>query len=282
LWLPPKIEPYRFLERGIVVNEVIILHGNKPGRILQAVIENKIPVIMSYLSNQRWRVVRAMITSLEDNRFEVKVSPQKKSHSINVQINQSVGISLKYGYGDGYDKFIFGATVTGFKSSSSPGGDTIALAVPEQIELVQRRSYQRVDVPKSLEVKVQLWHRYYMSGEGMASAEVRQNWRGTLVDISAGGVQIAIDAAQISDFKKGQSLGLRFTPMHYETPLMFNAQIRNILPTADGKSICLGLQMVGLEASPEGRLILQRLCSIVEQYYQMNHIAFHTPPAGSR
>jgi hypothetical protein len=28
--------------------------------------------------------------------------------------------------------------------------------------------------------------------------------------------------------------------------------------------------LVGLEASPEGRLILQRLCNIVEQYSKMN------------
>jgi hypothetical protein len=61
--------------------------------------------------------------------------------------------------------------------------------------------------------------------------------------------------------------------MPYETPLMFNARVRNILPTADGKSICIGLQMVGLEASPEGRLILQRLCNIVDRYYQMNQPA---------
>jgi hypothetical protein len=58
--------------------------------------------------------------------------------------------------------------------------------------------------------------------------------------------------------------------MPYETPLMFNAQIRNILPTADNKSICLGLQNVGLEASTEGHQVLQRLCNVVEQYYQLN------------
>ena len=51
---------------------------------------------------------------------------------------------------------------------------------------------------------------------------------------------------------------------------MFDAQIRNILPAADGKSICLGLRIVGLEASSEGRQVLQRLCSVVEHYYQIN------------
>jgi len=52
--------------------------------------------------------------------------------------------------------------------------------------------------------------------------------------------------------------------------LVVSAQIRNILPTADGKSASLGLQIVGLEASPEGHEVLARLIGIVEQYYQIN------------
>jgi len=63
---------------------------------------------------------------------------------------------------------------------------------------------------------------------------------------------------------------VRFTPMPYETPLMFNAQIRNVLPSADGKSIYIGLQIVGLEASPEGRKVLSRLVGVVERYFKIN------------
>jgi hypothetical protein len=56
----------------------------------------------------------------------------------------------------------------------------------------------------------------------------------------------------------------------YEKPLMLNARIRNVLPTADGKSNCLGLQIIGLEASPEGRRVLTRLIDIIKRYYQIN------------
>ncbi|MHC4755698.1 MAG: hypothetical protein ACYTBP_11205, partial [Planctomycetota bacterium] len=70
---------------------------------------------------------------------------------------------------------------------------------------------------------------------------------------------------------------MRFTPMPYEQPLLLNAQIRNILPTADKKSWCLGLQLVGLEASKEGREVLQKLCSVVENYYQMQQQGVREP-----
>jgi hypothetical protein len=96
---------------------------------------------------------------------------------------------------------------------------------------------------------------------------------GRLIDISAGGAKVVVpqpDGSAAIDFKKGQFVGVRFTPMPYETPVLVSAQIRNILPTADGRSAALGLQIVGLEASAEGREILARLTGIVEKYYQMN------------
>ena len=58
--------------------------------------------------------------------------------------------------------------------------------------------------------------------------------------------------------------------MPYETPLTFSAQIRNVLSTVDGQGISLGLQIVGLEASPEGHQVLTRLIAVVGRYYQIN------------
>lgn len=228
-------------------------------------------------------------------------SPVPKTPPIDIQAGQPVGISLKYGYG----KFIFETTVTAIRPSTEPTGEpTISLMVPERVELVQRRNYFRVEVPSSLKVNVMLWHRRYAdepstlqrSDEGAVSEtlssfqssakdggatqasdsrRIQQQcyWQGKLTDISAGGVQVVVDVQQESDFKRGQFVGLRFTPMPYEMPLVLAAQIRSVLPMADRGNICLGLRIVGLEASPEGRQILQRLCSIAEHYYQLNQCA---------
>jgi hypothetical protein len=292
------------------MNELTMLHGAEPREVLQTVIEKKIPAIMSYLSRGKWHVAKVLLTNLGANRLDIQHSSSllsetdnqaQKPHPINIQVHQPVGISLKYGYG----KFIFETTVIALEPpSDSTSGGTIALLVPDRIEMVQRRSYFRVNVPGSLRVNVMLWHRrctdempqMLVSAEQVEAgqqteaqtSDVRRTppecyWQGRLADISAGGLQVVIDnpvrrsesedGGQKPDFKRGQFLGLRFTPMPYEMPLMFNAQIRNILPTADQKSICLGLQIVGLEASPEGRQVLQRLCNVVEHYYQLNQRA---------
>jgi len=84
-------------------------------------------------------------------------------------------------------------------------------------------------------------------------------------------------AAGMADFRKGQFLGVRFTPMPYEVPLMFNVQVRNVLPTADRADLCLGLQIVGLEASEEGRQTLGRLAKVVERYHQINQAEGRVP-----
>ncbi|MHC4394922.1 MAG: flagellar brake protein [Planctomycetota bacterium] len=262
------------------MDEVMMLCDAEPRKTLQVVIEKRTPAIMSYLSHGKWHAARIVPVNLGADRFYVEVAPRKRPCPINVQLNQPVGISLKHGYG----KLVFETTVISLELTSEPqSGGRIVLAIPTQIKLVPRRSYFRVNVPESLKVNVIMWHRNHTDGipkrndnkgrpvfppEHRLSPE--HYWQGRLVDISAGGVQIAIDSADEPDFKKGQFVGLRFTPMPYETPLMFNAQIRTILPTVDDDVIYFGLQMVGLEASIEGRAILQRLCNIVERYYQMN------------
>jgi hypothetical protein len=298
------------------MNKVTMLTEAEPREILQTVIEKKIPAVLSFLTRGKWHVVKVLLINLGANRLDVCVLPKKMdsilqnaqdisssdvaslpkedlhrgwSPSVKIRVNQPVGISLKYGYG----KFIFESTVMALEPSSDPTkGETISLLAPDRIEIVQRRSYFRVDVPSSLKVNVMLWHRrctdeipsqLSQTQQIQTSADTQRTpapprsqspydcyWQGKLADISAGGLQIVVDNGQKPDFKKGQFVGLRFTPMPYEMPLTLNAQIRNILPTADQKCICIGLQIVGLEASPEGLQVLQRLCDVVEHYYRIN------------
>lgn len=268
------------------MNEIMILHGAEPREILQTAIDEKVPAIMSYLSDNKWHVTKVLLTNLGANRLNIGIWPKEKPHPINIQTDQSVGISIKYGYG----KFVFDSTVVDLKLSKGTNrqgrSPTIVLAVPGRIEIVQRRSYFRVDVPRSLKVNVLLWHRGLKcnpedilrdrarqpdNSDETNNGKKRQDYyMGKLVDISAGGAQIAVKTDQKPDFRKGQFIRLTFTPMPYEKPLVLDAQIRNILPTADNKNICLGIQLVGLEASPEGRSVLQRLCNVVEHYFQIN------------
>jgi hypothetical protein len=130
---------------------------------------------------------------------------------------------------------------------------------------VQRRNYIRAKVPKSIQVDVDLSKKNtYQPGRDS------DKYKAKLIDISAGGVQIALPEKYSKEFVHGDYLGIKFTPLPNETPLRLNARVKSVLPTADNRNVCIGLETIGLEASAEGRLVLQRLCNTVEQYRLMN------------
>jgi hypothetical protein len=236
--------------------------------VLKEAVEQEIPMVISYLSRGKWHVAKVIPVEVGANRFEVELAPGKKAHPINIRLEQPVGLSLKYHHG----KIMFDTAVTGLEPSPDPlGRGRIVLMMPDRVEVIERRSFFRVDVPVNMKVNVVIWRQ-----QSVQTADKPSNscyHKGQLVDISAGGVQVAIDSDQKGALNTGQFVGIRFTPMPYERPILFDAQIRNVLPTADGKKACLGMQIVGLETSSEGRRTLDRLCDVVEKYYKMNQTA---------
>ena len=260
------------------MNEVMTPRGVDREKILQTVVDMKVPAIMSYLSKDKWHVAKVLLTKIDGDRLSVESTISRKQRPINIRVDQPVGISFKHGYG----KFVFDTSVKGLEPSISPeanrqSGGTIVLALPDKIEVIQRRSYFRVNVPESLNVKVLLWHRTgkrrEINPKHDIAREMNDCCQGRLMDISAGGAQVIVpnlvDVGK-AKFKRGQFISMRFTPLPYETPLIFSAQIRNVLPTTDEKHSSLGLQIVGLEASSEGREVLARLIGVVDKYYQLN------------
>jgi hypothetical protein len=272
------------------MSEIVMLQGPESLAVLQTAVGSESPAIMSYLSKDKWHVAKVVMKELRTDpthggaagRLYTEGYPSPgKPHPINIRLDQPVGMNFKHAYG----KFVFDTTVVSLEPSCDPeAGGTIVLAAPQRIGVIQRRSYFRVNVPKSLRVNVVLWHR---TGNRTSEDRTHAYGEGCLVDISAGGAQVIVPlkhgascgpvvpegvgaASSESDYRKGQFLGVRFTPMPYETPLMFNAQIRSVLPTADHTRLCLGLQIVGLEASEEGRQVLSRLAQVVEHYHQIN------------
>ena len=241
---------------------ILTLSGSEGREILTTAVASKAPAIMSYVFRNKWRSAKITFANLGANELDVAVVPMKHARPLEIEAGMEAGVSLKHSKG----KIIFKTQVTGLRQSSKAGScDTVVLDVPERIECVQRRNYFRVEVAEAISVDVLIWHRRPgQSGEPGCG----RFWQGNLVDISAGGAQIAVKAAEQPDFRKGQFVQFKFTPLQDETPLELEAQVRNILPTADEKSICIGLQIVGLEANSQGQTVLRRLCGVVEQYYQ--------------
>lgn len=245
------------------MNEVMMLRGAEPRKILETAKKEEICAIMSYISKGKWHVARVKIEDMEGDLFGIRLCPQKKLHPVNVKPGQQIGLSIKHDYG----KFVFESRIVRLEPSENRhSGGKIILRIPREMDLVQRRYYYRVQVPKSLEVKAQMWRRN-SDGESLNESI----FEGQLVDLSAGGLQVACIKKLNPEFREGQFVLVRFIPLPSETPMTLSCQVRGVLPTADRQNVCYGLQVVGLEASPEGRMTLTRLANVVGQYYQMNN-----------
>jgi anti-anti-sigma regulatory factor len=162
----------------------------------------------------------------------------------------------------GFDRIFRIAEVSG--TVFTPSRDQVGSDIPELHSLynakpLERRKYVRLRIPSWQQINVLLWHGG--RNDDYQRLMPGHSWLGRLVDISEGGIQVAIDAAEKTSLGKGQLIGLEFRPKPNEPLLTFDARIREVLPTADGENICLGLQFIGLEDNPEGRQGLQRLCN---------------------
>jgi anti-anti-sigma regulatory factor len=150
-------------------------------------------------------------------------------------------------------------------SQAAEQGGTIKLQDAENSEQVERRSYFRLDVSK-LEAKALIWHKGLENNDNEGLPE--RYWQGKLLDISQAGAKIAVKVTQILNFQENQFVRLVLTETPIEQTLTLDGKVREVLPSADEKTVHLGLQFVGLEANPDGRKVLQQLCDSMARYYK--------------
>jgi len=233
--------------------------------ILAQGVQNQTVGVMSYLSRGKWRTTKISTVALTSTTLHIAVREKADAPPINIQINQPVGISIQ----QDFSKYIFDTIIVGFESSlSQSSSGKIVLELPDRMERMQRRAYQRVLVPKHLNIKVLFWHRGYVDDSMQVPLE--NYWQGKLEDLSAGGVQIAVDLEHGPNFKVNQFIGLQFTPGYYQKPLLLEGRVKHIAETTEGNKLYVGVQFMGLEATSMGREKIHRLIDIADEYQKQN------------
>ena len=250
------------------MKEPEILIAEELRESLQKVVDDGDTGVMSYQTRGKWHVSDVLFKTLTDSAIHVEIKLQERPIPADIQINQPVGISVQHEF----NKYVFEAVVIGFESSVNEAcGGKIVLELPDRIERMQRRSYTRVAVPKQLNIKVLFWHRGYM--DSSTEVPLENYWQGKLIDLSAGGMQIGIDVEHGVNFRAAQLVGLQFTPMSYQKPMLLEAQVKHLAENAEDKKLYVGVEFIGLESSGEGRKKLRRLVSIVDEYERQNDLA---------
>ena len=240
-----------------------ILKGKKIEKTLELVVARRAAATMTHIAAGKWKTTNVTFTAGSGEAIHITIDNKKSQGPINMQVDQPVGISFEHES----ERYIFETMVVGFEPAVNQNAE-ILLVIPEKMEKMGRRAYLRQDVPGNLKVKVLFWHRGYNDD----STEVpRENyWQGRLVNLYAGGVQLAISLDQAPNFKIDQFVGLQFTPMPYEKPITLEGQVKHLEKTKDGRELMLGVHALGLEANTQGRTILHRIIDVVNRYQQLN------------
>lgn len=244
-----------------------VLTAKEIKEVLKTAADDSIIGTMSHLTKGKWHQADVIFTTITDSAIHIQIKPKENQIAIDINIDQPVGMSFEIGSSN----HIFESVVIGLESSVNDNfSGKVVLELPDSIERVQRRADARVQVPKSIKVKVLFWHLGHMDDSMVAPPE--NYWQGELTNISGGGLQIGIDLEQGSNFRVNQLVGLQFTPMSYEKPILLEAKVKHLVQNADNTQLLVGVEFIGLEASNEGRQKLRRVLEIVQIYENENQL----------
>lgn len=248
--------------------ENAVINQDEFAEAIDSVLTEKIACKVSHLAKGLWHVVKARIYSANRLTLQLELSDHNQNAGFKIDVDQPIGISFQYKF----NKYMFETTVVGFEPVNELGHcRRFMVNRPAACERVHRRAYERVPVPEDMHIDLLFWHRGYTDGQ--SGVPMENYWQSSLLDLSAGGMLAEIDKSHEKDFRRGQLVGLQFTPLPYEKPLLLEGQIKHIAFDSKSDKLQLGIKFVGLEASSDGREKLTRITKTVTTYSNHSNTA---------
>lgn len=235
---------------------------NNLSEFIDLISDSKQFASVSFLVRGNWRKIKVKLQAVTETNIQLNLIPDKEQCQVLIETDQPVGITVA----SENCNYLAETVVVGVDSNvneNKPG--LIVVKIPFTVEKMQRRAYVRVDVPGDMKIKVLFWHRGY--SDDSAHIPVDNYWEGEMLDLSAGGLQMIVDNELAQNFSKDQFVGMQFTPMPYQRPVIVDGIIRHII-CSDNGGIALGIKFIGLESSAQGREIIKRLSATIEEYKQ--------------
>lgn len=236
---------------------------------LREALRENADISLSFTHLGKWHLHHSQICQCDEETLFLK----EESSTEDIIENQPVGICVHLGRFN----YLFESTIK--KVETNRQGGRVSLDIPDKVERVQRRAFERQPVPASIKVKCLFWHRGYLDDSERKPAE--QYWQGRLLNLSAGGAQIAVDLALKPYFSQGQLVGVQFTPMSYQRPLLLEAHVKYLVDQSEQNQFLVGVEFLGLETGIEGREVLHRLIQIINEYEKLNQQGSSNSPSAS-
>ena len=216
-------------------------------------VEKHIPVTVSICKNKSWDILLSRFLSVSDSHLILTTPTDSGGQAASFSPADRLGINFK----QGHHKHVFEATVVeSFVHQGQDGQSVEALKVvaPSRMQRIQRRSFQRVDVPSGQIVRASFW-RGGKEVEPVGATEEQVIWAGAVDNLSAGGFRIACHNYTGPQLDVDDLVGVRLSFGLAEESCFADAQFRHA--QVDGEALLLGFRFVGLAHSGHGRAALR-------------------------
>jgi c-di-GMP-binding flagellar brake protein YcgR len=227
--------------------------------LLSQVTEKRIPVTITAKDEANWQVYKSSFLAVQANRV-ILTQPVPDTFDADTHLTdgQEVAVSFKKGY---YKHLLVSRVIAHEDYELDRGVSTpvIVVLIPDKIERIQRRAYNRGMVPDGQTVTA-TFKRISGAPGSTPSHE------GLLTDVSAGGLGMRMPEADLTDLCEGEQFTLRFVPLPDHDLIEVNVRLRHITRDPDDPQCTLGFQIIGMEISEEGRATLRRIGRVVSLY----------------
>jgi c-di-GMP-binding flagellar brake protein YcgR len=232
---------------------------------LDLAVSRRFIVSLSLKNDDGWNSYKSRFLARDDQTGELIVEyPSPADQPIpEVAPLQNIGVSFRRGH----KKCLFNTTVRSRRNYSTENGAKTAalqLALPANVFELQRRVFYRTPIPDEMTIEVRIW-----PGSDDTRTAESAPYRGTLLDLSAGGLSFILEGEDTPQWKVNTPITCWLSPGAGEPPIEAAAQFRHCEPDADDH-MRVGLQFAGLEASKQGRATLQRILDLTMRLQAMS------------
>ncbi len=231
--------------------------------ILAEARQRHVPATVTVRVEEKWLSLHSRLVELRDRHvwLEMPTSDDGRPHEFAAA--QKIGLSFKLKH----HKYICSVTVAGVDQLCLDEGGTapvLSVCYPSKLQRLQRRAFQRADVPANRIVRVSFW----LGGreaEPSGASPARPVWFGRVTNISAGGLQVSTSPEAVEAMETGYLVGLRLAfGAGRDENIYADAQFRYAEPSQDG--MLAGFQFIGLGQTHDGHNALQVISAKVAEF----------------
>lgn len=245
------------------MNAVRVIRKPQSDRIIAESVDQKRRLVLTHESPQGWRTFNSTFVSGYESARTIQVSAQIPADVVPSGIPRA-GDTLGVTFRVGHKKCMFASRLTSLERFGTEM--IVILPWPDQVHQLRRRAYERAKPPEGVEIPVRLYRIGVSSDSPLdlhAGVEARTVLYGQLEDLSAGGIRITV--ADVADYQLGSTYRCSFAPRPGKPPLVLDTLLRHRGTAEEGRAT-VGFQVVGLESTPEGQRVLERLGRTVTQF----------------